>query len=202
MINILTRTYNRPNYFKICHESIRIQDEDNVHIVAYDDEKTLSYLREYPDIILVSVPKQIKTAVNTFPYNLYFNEMILYVIDGYIIYLDDDDSLCPNALQTIKEHLDINTLIIWRVQFPNGLYPRDNVFKAKRITSSGFPSNCFCFHHSWTQKVDWTGQKGGDSIFLNRISKIIPNKIWIDKVLAQINQESCISGMGKGNDIM
>lgn len=204
MINILTRTYNRPKFFKICHESIQNQGYTNwTHIIAYDDEDTLQYLNLYlPNISSISVPKQVKTDINTFPYNLYFNEMAAYIKDGYVLYLDDDDSLASSdSLEKISPYLDINTLIIWRVKFPTELYPRDNVFNAKRITSSGYPSNCFCFHHSWLSDVSWTGKKGGDSVFLHKISKIIPKKVWLNEVITQINQQTLISGCGKGNDM-
>lgn len=206
MIYILTRTCNRPKYFELCKESILTQSYTNwKHIVGYDEiasyNSYLCFNKENAEkYSIIPLQKEIITSINTFPYNLYFNVMHK-VIDkpGYLIYLDDDDGFYINtALETISNHLDEDTVIIWRVKFPDGLRPSNSIFSQKRITSSGFPSNCFCFHSKWI--IDWSGKKGGDSMFFHKICKLIPKKIWLNEILTQINQPSLSTGLGKKND--
>ena len=201
-INVLTRTCNRPNFFAICKESLFNQTYQNWNfIIGYDEEESYSYICDTSGVVLVPLIKEIVTNVNTFPYNLYFNVMHEKIKHpGYIIYLDDDDSFYSNtSLETISNYVDEDTIIIWRVKFPDGLRPSDSIFSKKRITSSGFPSNCFCFHSKWV--TTWTGKKGGDSVFFHKLCKVIPKKVWLNEILTQINQETLTSGKGKRNDI-
>ncbi len=69
-INILTRTCNRPNYFALCANSITSQSYPYWHhIIGHDD--ICDYLtNDDTRQIIVPLIKEIKTPVNTFPYNL------------------------------------------------------------------------------------------------------------------------------------
>ena len=129
IINILTRTCNRPNYFDINYRSIKNQTTNininiNInHLVCIDDEITKSYTDNYDDIIVIKVDKLEKSKDYSFPFNLYFNSMHKHDVinNGYIIYLDDDDSFMNNdVINIIEKYLDEDTLIIWQVLFPDG----------------------------------------------------------------------------------
>ena len=205
LINIFTRTCNRPNFFALCKKSLSEQSYTNwLHIIGYDDEESYtSYLHDIQNDQTICVPllKELVTPINTFPYNLYFNVLQQKINSGYIIYLDDDDGFyVNNALEIISKYLDEDTILIWRVKFPDGLRPSDTIFANKRITSSGFPSNCFCYHSKWA--TTWTGKKGGDSVYFHNLCKKIPKKIWLNEVLTKVNQSTLISGKGKKTDII
>ena len=102
LINVLTRTSNRPLGFQKCHRSIQEQTYKNIrHIVSYDDCADLWYLKDL-EISLVDVSKikntdtpKVSVIENRVyaPYNLYCNALLEVVDDGWILFLDDDDNL-------------------------------------------------------------------------------------------------------------
>ena len=88
LINILTRTSNRPNYFARCQQSIREQDYKNVrHIVSIDNDESKSYVRGVDTIVRVH-PMQYNDTIKILPrtrfapYNLYLNDLLDNVEDG------------------------------------------------------------------------------------------------------------------------
>ena len=203
MINILTRTSNRPNFFKINYESVKNQIlPENVqinHIVSYDTDETEEYLKEYDDIIKVKITRLEKTIQNTFPYNLYFNEMLKYVKTGYIIYLDDDDTLYSNdSISKIINYLVEDSILLWRVINKNEtLYPTDYHFNKKQISPNDFPINCFSYHTKWIDKIEWKGMKGGDYNYGIRLYKIINKIKTLNEIICRIGNV----GMGYQKDI-
>ena len=122
LINIITRTSNREEYFKRCKASIDNQTYDNInHIVGTDNSDSYA-----PNAIQLS--KKQRTGQqkqmyidglllpNTFyhaPYNLYLNELNDYVEEGYTMYLDDDDYLVSkDAIERIVEQVVIHDIDI------------------------------------------------------------------------------------------
>lgn len=103
LINILTRTSNRPIGFDINVKSVKEQTYDNInHIIGYDNDEDLNYINKYDGLIKVKVDRESLISADTSPnpmtgkyspHNLYFNEMMKIVTDGWIIYYDDDDKL-------------------------------------------------------------------------------------------------------------
>ena len=98
-INILTRTSNRPNYFRDCCASVDSQTYDNIkHIIATDDLNSESYIKKYRDEFLYIDPLKYKhsrpkklwhSRRPEMPawWNCYFNEMYNLVEDGWIMFL-------------------------------------------------------------------------------------------------------------------
>ena len=157
-INILTRTSNRPNGFRQCYESVNRQTYTHIkHYVSYDNEKTFSYLEDFNIIpVKVSVKKKDKPKVDAqgnlyAPYNLYCNELLDKVEDGWVIFLDDDDRLFnDNVLYGIAKlisNCSKNTLIIGRMRYPNGkLIPSRESIEAEIIKQNDIGSPCVVFH--------------------------------------------------------
>jgi glycosyltransferase involved in cell wall biosynthesis len=83
VINILTRTSNRPNFFKICFESVSKQTYKNInHIISVDNIETEEYVKKYTDNYIVVkkfdgyIPyNPIYDVRRPAPYNLYLNEL-------------------------------------------------------------------------------------------------------------------------------
>lgn len=211
-INILTRTSNRPNGFKVCANSIKNQSYDNIlHLVSYDNSKDLEYINEF-NVKKVKIDRENiisnDTSVNPnnpnfwfSPHNLYCNELLENVEDGWIMFLDDDDMLISDTVieEIYKNIIDEDTILIWQMRYPNGsVLPNSIDFKYKKIRLGGIGSPCFLFHSKWKKLSVWDAYKCGDYRFLEKLYSKIPNKKWIEKPFIQLNNSG---GHGKKIDI-
>lgn len=183
LINILTRTHNRPNRFEICRNSVTEQTYKNInHIVGSVD---CDYYPAY-----VKLKEQTETGqkpsgygCSPAPYNLHLNELAKGVKSGWVMYLDDDDKLTSDSsIQTIVDSIDNdNQLLLWRVSI-NGFVVPDGDYWGKievgHISGIGFA------FHSKHLPVDWGGWTCGDFKVIKELSKKLEIKL-IDKVLTQ-----------------
>ena len=213
-INILTRTSNRPNGFKICADSIKKQDYLNItHIVAYDNDNDLEYINKNDDIIKIKVDREelIKNDTsnppsnhNLFwfsPHNLYCNTLLDNVQDGWILFLDDDDMLIDNNVisEIVSLIEDEDTIMIWQMMYPNGkCLPNNHAFTIKTPMLGNIGSPCFLFHSKWKDHYRWDAYKCGDFIFIDKLYKTIPKNKWINKPFIRLNN---MGGLGKRIDI-
>lgn len=208
LINILTRTSGRPKGFKTALNSVRSQTYKNInHIVATDDIESESYLRsEKVDYLffnrndfLKKITPQYKSN-RKMPHNLYFNEMIKHVQEGWIIYLDDDDRLSSNTI--IEELVDqiepTDDLLLWKTKFPRHLVkgsilpPKFGPPKIGKIDGHCHGVNARC-----KDKIEWPGWSKGDFHVINKLYNEIENKRWLDLILVEKSQH----GKGERNDI-
>lgn len=211
-INVLTRTSNRPNGFNICANSVKNQTYENInHIVSYDDDKDLSYINDF-DVTKIKIDRELTikndTSVNPnnpsfwfSPHNLYCNELLDNVEDGWIMFLDDDDMLLDDSVieEIVSNIKDEDTMLLWQMRYPDGrLLPNDGSFKSETIHLGGIGSPCFLFHSKWKDKSRWDAYKCGDFRFLQKLYGEIPNKKWIKKPLIQLNNSG---GHGKKIDL-
>jgi len=211
-INILTRTSNRPNGFNICANSVKNQTYDNInHIVCYDNDNDISYIDNF-DVTKVKIDRELiiknDTSANPnnsafwfSPHNLYCNELLDNVEDGWIMFLDDDDMLLNDTVieEIVSEVKDEDTMLIWQMRYPRGnVLPTEQSFNSKTIRLGGIGSPCFLIHSKWKDKARWDAYKCGDFRFLNEIFKMIPNKHWIMKPFIQLNNAG---GHGKKIDL-
>lgn len=212
LINILTRTSNRPNGFGMCVNSIKNQTYDKInHIVSYDNDLDLNYINNY-NVTKIKINREeiIKNdkSVNPnnpnfwfSPHNLYCNSLLDVVEDGFIMFLDDDDMLLhENVIEVIVNNIvDEDTILIWKMQYPNGsVLPDNNAFKTKSIRLGGIGSPCFLFHSKWKDFYRWDAYKCGDYRFLEKLYKKIPNNKWINTPFIKLNNSG---GLGKKEDI-
>lgn len=209
LINVLTRTSNRPLGFENCHRSLINQTYKNIkHIVSYEDNNDLQYLNKY-DVVKVKVDKykgKKKTNINGYifaPYNSYCNALLNNVEDGWILFLDDDDNLLHNKVleelvSEIKKTQE-ETMFIWQMRYPDGdIIPSKNQFMNEEIKINNIGSPCILFHSKYKSIVEWDNFKGSDFRFIKALFKLIPNKKWIEKVYIQINN---FGDYGNRNDI-
>lgn len=213
LINILTRTSNRPKGFKINAESVKNQTYDNInHIIAYDNDNDLEYINKFEGITSVKIDREeiIKndTSVDPknpnywfSPHNLYCNSLLDNVEDGWIMFLDDDDMLLNDTVisEIVDNIEDEDTILIWKMRYPQGNMLPDNIsFSRKQIRLGGIGSPCFLFHSKWKNESRWDAYKCGDFRFLNKIFNKIPKSKWIQKPFIQLNNNG---GFGKKKDI-
>lgn len=212
-INILTRTSKRPNAFRKCYFSVNKQSYKNIrHIVSYDNKIDLSYLNGL-QIDMVDVSEQNLTTSaaekddegNLYaPYNLYCNTLLEEVTEGWIMFLDDDDHLLhhrviESIVKQLQKNYSENNLYIWQMRYPNGRIKPTNVQIRNLTLKKNFVgAPCFLFHSKYKNHVKWDAYKAADYRFLKSLVAQIPNKIFLKKVLVQINN---YGDLGRRNDL-
>lgn len=204
LINILTRTSNRPNAFELNRNTILSQTYDNINqIVCVDDDASENYVKNY-GVTYIKVDREnlIKSDTSTnpntgkySPHNLYFNPLMAEVKDGWIMILDDDDRLSNvNVISKIVDKIeDEDTMVIWQMKFPNrqAIPSTDTINLPPRLGNIGSP--CFLFHSKHLGDIKWDGWKCGDFRFIEKIYNKIPKKVTIPETLVVIGQ------IGDGN---
>lgn len=210
LINILTRSSNRPIGFYNCRLSIVNQTYKNIkQFVSYENDIDLEYL-QYDEINKVKVEKyrgKVLVHSNGYlpaPYNLYCNQLMTHIEDGWILFLDDDDHLLHNnviseIVSEIKK-ADEDTLFIWQMRYPNGkVLPTKKHFQTEEVEFNHIGSPCFIFHSKYKQYAQWDHWKASDYRVISSLCEIIPNKKWLEKVYIQINN---YGDFGNKNDII
>ena len=211
MINILTRTSNRPKGFDFNRQIVKSQTYKNIkHIVSYDNEQTKLYLDNYDDIVTIPVNrelliKQDKSLIPgitwRLPHNLYFNELHKHVDEGWVVFLDDDDSYVDeHVVQTIVDNLpDEDDILVWQMIMPNNIIiPSNMVFENSQIPSiNNIGTPCFAVHSKHLSNVYWDGWRAADFRFFDRVVNVTSKVHLLQKVLVSVTQ----IGMGQQTDI-
>ena len=195
MFSILIRTSNRPNYFDKCYESVIAQTfKDYKIFVSVDNKETYDYVKDYP----VKVIKVIKRADNRFrcPWNKYFNILLISARD-WIIYLDDDVTMKPNALEEISKYCSSKkNVIVWKYKFLSGRVIPEKEFWGKMPRRKHIDTGCFCHHKN--QKVRWFPLRASDWRVITQLWRKNLNFVWINKILFIAGNNGI---MGEKNDL-
>lgn len=208
LINVVTRTSNRPNGFKRCRESIINQTYKNIrHIVSIDNLADEYYVKDsgadYFFIDKSEVEKMPdipdpKTG-KRFIYNLYFNILFGKVNDGWILIIDDDDYLkSPTIIEEIVSNISSNQdLLIFQMEYENGsvLPTIPEIGQIPRIGRIGSP--CIMIHSAIAKTIKWDGWKCGDFRYITQCWKKTDKKIGIKKPVVRIGGQ----GFGLRGDI-
>jgi hypothetical protein len=197
VINILTRTSNRPNGFSVTYDSIHNQTYKNIkHIVSYDNDTDLQYLANYNDIKLVKIDKfglinsDNSPNPNTgkySPHNLYFNEMVKYVDNGWVIYLDDDDKFTDDTvIEKIADLINSNdddTLIVWQFKLGDNWVLPNDISKEIPPVIGGIGGSTIAFNIKYSNDAIWDSWKCSDFRVINSLYHKIPKIKFIKEVL-------------------
>jgi hypothetical protein len=212
LINIITRTSNRPIGFERNYNSIKSQTYKNInHIVIYDNQNDYeNYVSKYTGINTYSVDRQ--NLIDNYKgpifydkmfwpsyHNLYFNPVLKIVEDGWVIFLDDDDFFKNEfTVEEIVSHIkDDDTMYIWKMIVGSTIViPRNDAYQNKRLSLGNIGGSCFTVHSKWARTCEWDGFKCGDFRYIQSLDKIVPNKVWIDEIFIVVPQ----SGYGKKID--
>ena len=192
VFNILIRTSNRPNYFKKCIESVRKQTfsgKVRIH-VCYDTLETFKYVKTYRDINLIFIENDSKY----YSFNLYCNELLDEVKDGWIIFIDDDDMfITDKALSIISSNLkNENDLIIWEFLRPDKIITPKQKFKLGEIDTT-----CFCFHNNLKNKSKWVSDRCSDFTYFEKLDQNCNfNKIFLNLPLTKTIYKDKIANYG------
>jgi glycosyltransferase involved in cell wall biosynthesis len=219
LINIITRTRNRPRFFQLNVSSLNQQTYNNLHhIVTYQVDEDLSYINDhqYSNTTLVKVPNVIRDnslentieglTLNHAPYNLFLNEAHKYVKEGWVMYLDDDDIFSfSNSIEFLVDEInkyDLETKHLWKVQFPGLTAPNDFYFQSyvegKPLKNSQISMIGMLFHSSHLGKVNFHEWSCGDYFAFKELDKVLPKRNMINHPLTKIVTSP---GWGQRKDI-
>ena len=192
IFNILIRTSNRKEYFKTCYESILKQNfKGKINIfVSYDNKETLKYLKEYNDLNIIKCEKGDKK----YSFNLYCNDLLKEVKEGWIIFLDDDNKFINyNCLSLISDKIaNTNELIIWKFIKPDKVIKPQEIFKKGEIDTS-----CFCFNYLNKDKSEWIDEKCSDFYYFNNlVNREKFNRKYIDLALVTTSYCEQVASLG------
>ena len=179
-INILIRHTYRPKQFKKCIDSVLNQNYKNYNIiVSYDDDRCLEELSKYNNIDYFNVKVR---CAHKYKFNLYCNELMNKVKDGWIMFLDDDDMLSnKNCLKKINMSLsDDNDIVFWKFLRPDRIIFPKNI---KQILCGHIVSCGYCFHSKFKDTSKWNPRRSGDYYFLEKLLKNNFNRKFIDNIL-------------------
>lgn len=203
LINIITRTSKRPNYFLECYSTIIRQSYPNIrHIIGYDDKQSLNYILKNKPIknnIFFVQSLEKRTERSHMPYNLYMNELMKYIDEGWIINMDDDDIFVNiESISILVSYIkNDDQLLIWKTKNNGKILPSDKSFKKKPIRGD-ITSNSYMFHSKYKNYAIWDNKAGSDFRVLEKLMKLNLKIVWINSILTKVNN---IDGMGRGNQI-
>jgi hypothetical protein len=112
-------------------------------------------------------------------------EVLGYLEDGWVIYLDDDDrftskDVVENIVNEINK-VDEDTLIYWRMVYSNGRHLPLDMSKNKKPILGGIGGSCFTFNVKYKHLALWDGWKCSDYRVINKLHNNIPKKHWVPK---------------------
>lgn len=196
LINILIRTTGkREESFNRCLQSVVNQTHKNVRIiVSYDCDTVPSYIPQCltaeisgvhydsQDLIdntfqividqnLIEIIK-VRKQPSLYGYNLYCNDLKSQVTDGYLLYLDDDDTFVDNrSLERIVPHLREDKVIICQMIRGYRVKPRYGEIESGKI---GMP--CFLLHAKHKDVAMFDDSSNADYKFIAEICSKLPHK--------------------------
>ena len=212
-INILTRSGNRPLFFKNLKTSLNLQKSKNFEHKVSNDNELCNYLKEEKNI--VKVKKLKKNIDGLFPFNLYLNELKKDIKDNWVIIIDDDAKLVDenfiNNLIEITKNLQKNEIIIYQCYIDKNkkILPNFNNF-INNFKSGVVDMACFCIHSNLLKSYDFNGNYAGDFYILNQLNqqnikfnliKNFPIGIWANYEGAQHGSNKDINNE-KSNEIL
>jgi cellulose synthase/poly-beta-1,6-N-acetylglucosamine synthase-like glycosyltransferase len=168
LINILIRTSNRPEYFKTCIESVLKQKYENYNVyICFDKMESLSYLTHFKNNEKIEYFPVYKKSKEKYKFNLYCNDLLDKVTDGYVIFLDDDDKFCHNnVLKILNDVIDEQTLVIWKFFRPDKLIYPTNI---KKIILGEISACAFSGHIKSYENCRWWDKRNGDYNFITQV---------------------------------
>jgi len=190
--NIIIRTSNRPNEFKRCLKSIYDQNYSNIFlIIGYDNDDTLCYIQSEKipiNHVLIDLQQYGVCKSNCF-YNLYCNELLKHVNNGWCFFLDDDDEIIStNTLYEINNIINSNKIQNdYIIIFYN--YRDDKILKVsdkKKPKVGEISISSFLFHSKYSNISIFTSNSTGDyDFFMGIFNKL--NHCYFHYPIVKIN---------------
>jgi hypothetical protein len=187
LINIITRTHNQEEYFKICRKSIIDQTYPLINWIVGSDVPC-NYYNDYVELQLPEIEyPQPQPSSYPAPWNKHCETLAEYCMNGWVIYLDSDDMFnCNDAVEIIVNSIrSDNDLMIWRVMItPDFIVPRIEDFG--RTIQAGNISGIGIAFHTKHLPVKWSTWSYGDFRIIRELvmdKGLEPN--FINKILTR-----------------
>jgi hypothetical protein len=120
------------------------------------------------------IKEHVETGKGSIPfhYNLYCNLLKARANDGWLFFLDDDDTLAnPNVLTEISKHLtDPDTAIICQFLRGDRPKPADMLMDAGKIVRGKIGLPCIFLHHSKKHIADFVATEDADYRFIKEVA--------------------------------
>ncbi len=198
---IVTRTSGRPNFFKLCYNSVHAQNIRNMHhIVIYDDKETAEYVNKYKNIRTIKVDRGFYRKIELpggRQYNLYLNKALDLVFpEDYIMFIDDDDFFIDNvSLEKIWKDRKGSDFIVWKTRAAGGTVPYPGFFNKRQIRRGQIAMPGFMVNYNALKDIRFTKEGCGDYYFTSKIKTEFKKQKWIDKVIVST---SPVNRQGRG----
>ena len=150
--SIIVPVYNTADYLKECFESIYNQTQKEIEVIAINDGSTDNSLeileeikREHPDLIIYSQENRGLGDAR--------NKGIELAIGEYIYFIDSDDCLAPEAMETCyqyaaENHLDVvmfDAEVFGDIEYKKDAYDRKKIISDQEAVLSGEVFACKYF---------------------------------------------------------
>ena len=195
MIYVITRTNNRPNKFKVCAESVAMQNIECTHITISENVLP-DYVEATKGITSVTLNK-----ADFEHYNQYLYHALEHIgqEDDYFAFLDDDDFYTsPDSLKIAMEQGNGHDLILWRVNASNNvIVPRLETFEKQEVKFGDISGIGFLVRKGSFTTARFGNKLGGDYNFLKDAVNECKRVKWINKVLSSVNP---LFSYGAGNE--
>lgn len=208
LIRIIVRTHDRPKYFERCVKSIARQKYPNkqVHVIA-DSQGSFEYAQEWvdkgfaDDVIAVNPnhnPKSFgdfmllkrlglcrnNSDLRKHRYDLYLNERISKIEDGWIFIVDDDKELAgPDVLDHVAVLLTSNdVVVIGQHAMTVRTVPDGEYWEKLPFTRAQVDMSCFIFNAKHKKLAKFDGHGAGDWRVAMRLTEKLEVK-WLKEVI-------------------
>jgi len=212
-VNIITRTSNRPLYFKRNELSVKNQTYKKIiHHVITDNIFDL-YVKPKKNTVIHHVNhEKTNTSLDIAdpmtggkaPYNLYFNDVLDTIESGWILYLDDDDYLLDDtAIERLISKLNSNDdMLIFQMRYENGMVlpPNDLAKVFPVLYKIGSP--CIMANIINIKNNKWDGYKCGDYRHICKVYKSCKTKLWLVTPYVGVGGENGRGNLGGKNDLI
>ena len=179
LINILTRTGSRPEYFNILLDSLKNQTYKNYRHIISNDNPKCKYLENMNDVYFID--KSNILHIKDF-YNLYLDTLSSKCDNGWIIIIDDDDKFTDNNflenLAKLLIDLNENDVLIYQTKIDKHILPSNDDIKNNFIRYWGIGMCCFCVHHTVLKDITFkslitenNGSYCGDYYIIKKIQE-------------------------------
>jgi glycosyltransferase involved in cell wall biosynthesis len=204
LINIIVRTHNRPKYFLKCLHSImatcyypRI-----VHVIV-DNKESMKYATDavqngLADSVSIANANFTDDRFGSFSelqskgicknnndakkhrYDLYLNDKLAEIHDGWIFFLDDDKEVATsNTLHNISGMLtDDDIMLIGQYKMKSRLLPDSEMWGVLPFKRAHIDMSCFIFNVKHKNLCHFDGHGAGDWRTANRMAEKL-NVKWL-----------------------
>lgn len=162
-LTCLIRTSYRPKQFPLCGGSIilaasRLENKIDVRIiVSYDDQRAMEYLmEERPGIKYIPVQK----TRTPFGYNLYCNDLLQEVHSGHAMFIDDDDTVLPNAFNQLQLEPGLSYIVPFKREHTQK--PTPAMMQLQKIHKGYIGLPCLIVWHEHIKHLSFTATETTD----------------------------------------